>query len=70
MWRDLKSTSSQKASKLRAARNKTGNFPVNEPPLENTVLRILSTVGLPYVEGNVDCADSCVEEDVSNIIYK
>lgn len=64
VWRDLKSISSKKASKLRAARQRTGNFPVNETPLQNMELRVVSAIGLDYVEGNADCPDSCVEEDV------
>lgn len=64
VWRDLKSVSSKKASKLRAERRRTGNFPVNESPLQNIEKRVISAIGMEYVEGNVTCPDSCVENDI------
>ncbi|XP_025163493.1 uncharacterized protein LOC112590616 [Harpegnathos saltator] len=63
VWRDLKSVSSRKVSKLRAERLRTGNFPAEEVPLQNIEQRVVSAIGLDYVEGNAHCPDSCVEED-------
>ncbi|XP_025160790.1 uncharacterized protein LOC105191466 [Harpegnathos saltator] len=63
VWRDLKSVSSRKASKLRAEHLRTGNFPAEEAPLQNIEQRVVSAIGLDYVEGNVHCPNSCVEED-------
>ncbi|XP_025161610.1 uncharacterized protein LOC112590108 isoform X2 [Harpegnathos saltator] len=62
VWRDLKSISSRKASKLRAERLRTGNFPAEEAPLQNIEQRVVSAIGLDYVEGNAHCPDSCVED--------
>lgn len=44
----LKSVSSKKASKLRAERRRTGNFPMNESPLQNIEKRVISAIGMDY----------------------
>ncbi|XP_025161769.1 uncharacterized protein LOC112590186 isoform X2 [Harpegnathos saltator] len=62
VWRDLKSVSSRKASKLRAERLCTGNFPAEEAPLQN-IECVVSAIGLDYFEGNAHCPDSCVEDE-------
>lgn len=64
VWRDLKSTASKKASKLRIERQRTGNFPINQFPLQSIERRVISAIGLEYVQGNENCLDSCVEDDV------
>ncbi|XP_071653698.1 uncharacterized protein [Temnothorax longispinosus] len=63
VWRDLKSNTSKKASKLRNERNRTGNFPVTSEPLDSLEQRVLGCIGLEYVEGTPDCPDSIPEEE-------
>jgi len=64
VWRDLKSNASKKASKLRNERNRTGNFPVHTDSLDTLQKRIISCIGLEYVEGSRECADSMPEEEI------
>lgn len=64
VWRDLKNNTSKKASKLRNERNRTGNFPVTAEPLDNLEKRIISVIGVEYIQGTTDCPDSFPEEEV------
>ncbi|XP_024876589.1 uncharacterized protein LOC112457648 [Temnothorax curvispinosus] len=63
VWRDMKSTASKKASKLRNERQRTGNFPVTAQPLSTMDQRVIACMGLEYVQGSVNCPDSTPEEE-------
>jgi len=60
----LISNVSKKASKIRNEKNRTGNFPVCEEPLNILEQRIIGCMGLEYVQGTSDCPDSMPEEEV------
>lgn len=64
----MKSTASKKASKLRNERHRTGNFPVTTQALNMTDQRIISCIGLDYVQGSVNCPDSTPEEEVYSFV--
>ncbi|XP_077263663.1 uncharacterized protein LOC143898224 [Temnothorax americanus] len=63
VWRDMKSTASKKASKLRNERQRTGNFPLIAQPLSTMDQRVIACMGLEYVQGSVNCPDSTPEEE-------
>lgn len=65
----MKSNASKKASKLRNERNRTGNFPVTTESLDELQKRIIGCIGLEYVEGSGECADSMPEEEVHVHIF-
>lgn len=64
VWRDLKSNTSKKASKLRNEKNRTGNFPINAEPLDKLEKRVIGCMGLEYVQGASNRPDSTPEEEV------
>lgn len=68
VWRDLKSNTSKKASKIRNEKNRTGNFPVTSEPLDSLEQRIIGCIGLEYIQGTSDCPDSVPEDEVFLLI--
>ncbi|XP_066585605.1 uncharacterized protein [Prorops nasuta] len=69
VWRDLKSKTSKKARNIRLQRAATGNRSVTIDKLSELELRVISIVGLNYVEGSADCPDSMPEEEILLLRY-
>ncbi|XP_032690435.1 uncharacterized protein LOC116853446 [Odontomachus brunneus] len=63
VWRDIKSNTSKKASKLRNEKNRTGNFPINADPLDNLEQRVIAYMGLEYIQDASNVPDSTPEEE-------